>query len=352
MRILITGCAGHVGSKLVEWILREEPSVEHVVGVDDLSCGYLETAVKLVESSHGRFWFKQCDAGDQRVVNDHGPFDAVFHLAAYAAECMSAFCRRYNYQNNLVSTAGLVSNLIDAGFRGRLVFTSSMAAYGDARGSSPPFSESMHCSPKDPYGVAKLACERDIAIAGEQHGLDWCVLRPHNIYGPGQSLWQKYRNVIGLWMRAVLENKPITIFGDGEQKRAFSYVDDVVPCIWRAATYDCASGHVINLGGREPVTINDLYDILCAVVGRDVAVDRQPARHEVKLAYCTTRHSEELLEYREATTLVDGVKRMWTWAQDAWERYPNRVNITARPTTEDLDTRVKMPAKWLADYVD
>lgn len=335
MKILITGMAGHVGSKLAQWVLREQPGTE-VIGVDDLSCGYVESVpvgAKLIVG----------DAGNRYMHEEHGPFDVVYHLAAYAAECMSPFCRSFNYRNNLVTTSKLLSNLIDSGFAGRLVFASSIAAYGDACGSSPPFSEGMHCRPVDPYGVAKLACEQDIRIAGHQHGLDWCVVRPHNIYGPGQSIWQRYRNVLGLWMRAVLEGAPIVIFGDGRQQRAFSHVDDVLPCLWRAGTSDAPSEHVINLGGREPTSINELAELFRSVVGT-VRIDRRPARHEVRKAWCTTHVSEELLDYGEAVGLEQGIREMWAWAQVAWKQFPERRN--SEPHFE-IETTRGMPEAWL-----
>jgi len=339
MRFLITGVAGHLGSRLAQFII-DQGGEHEVIGVDDLSCGYpqnVPSAVKLFVR----------EADNTTVFTDFGPFDGVFHFAAYAAECMSPFVRRYNYTNNLVTTAGLVSNLIASGFHGRLVFTSSIAAYGDACGAKPPFSEAMNCRPHDPYGVAKLACERDIAIAGEQHGIDWCVVRPHNIFGPYQSIWQRHRNVIGLWMRAVFEGRPITIFGDGEQKRAFSYIDDVIPALWKCYEWDSASRRTINVGGAHEITINELADAFQRVVGH-VEIKREPARHEVRNAWCTTRLSEELLQYRDTVSLERGILQMWLWAKAAWEKYPERREIAP---DFDLETTVGMPPSWLPGAV-
>jgi len=335
MRFLITGVAGHLGSRLAQFII-DQGGEHEIVGIDDLSCGYPQNVPNGV-----KLYIREAD--DTTVFNDFGPFDAVFHFAAYAAECMSPFVRRYNYRNNLMTTAGLISNLIDADFHGRLVFTSSIAAYGDANGAKPPFSEPMACRPHDPYGVAKLACEQDIAIAGRQHGIDWCVVRPHNIFGPFQSIWQKHRNVIGLWMRAVLEGKPIVIFGDGEQRRAFSYIDDVIPALWKCYEWDSASERVINVGGSQPVTINELAQAFARVVGPG-NIRREPARHEVRDAWCTTRLSEELLQYRDTVSLEEGIGRMWRWAQKAWAEYPERRD---QPADFDIETSRGMPPSWL-----
>lgn len=334
MRILITGVAGHIGSRLATWILQEIGEAK-IVGVDDLSCGYRENIPLGIE-------FYEASADDPAVVHDSGPFDYVFHLAAYAAECMSPFVRRFNYRNNLVATAGLISNLIDAQFRGRIVFTSSMAVYGNGKA---PFDEADLCVPHDPYGIAKLACEEDLRVAGEQHGIGWCVIRPHNVYGPYQSLWQKYRNVIGLWMRAAMEGQPITIFGDGNQLRAFSYIDDILPCLWRAATYDAASERIINLGGSLEYSVNELAAAFTSVVG-NVEVRREPARHEVKKAWATTELSERILGFRDVTPLEVGLSRMWDWSRRAWQDWPERREQEAVPGRDDVETFVGMPEKW------
>ena len=330
LRILITGVAGHVGSKLAEWILREQTA--EIIGIDDLSCGYRDNVPRCVE-------FIESTADDLSVINNYGPFDLVYHFAAYAAECMSPFVRRFNYSNNLVQTAGLVSNLIDANFQGRLVFASSIAVYGAIRS---PFDENMHCCPHDPYGVAKLACERDIRIAGQQHNLDYCILRPHNIYGPGQSLWQQYRNVLGLWMRAVLEGWNPIIFGSGEQKRAFTYIEDILPCLWNAGVYDEPQGRTINIGGSQPVTINELATAFTEAIEQHVTFDYQPCRHEVKNAWCTTRASEEYLQYRDLTKLTTGIREMWKWAKIVWSMYPER---REQPPME-LETDKGLPDAW------
>lgn len=330
MRVLITGVAGHIGSRLAAYALREEPGTE-IVGVDDLSGGYRENVPQMVDFN------VHCASA---VPSGH--FDVVFHLAAYAAECMSPFVRRYNYENNLAVTGAVVSQLIDRGFKGRLVFASSIAAYGNAGGFSAPFDEVYPCTPVDPYGIAKHAAEQDIQVAGRQHGLDWCIVRPHNAYGPYQSIWQPHRCVLGIWMRAALEKKPLVIFGDGKQRRAFTYVDDLVPALWRAGTWRCASKRVINLGGKEPMSINRLAELVQGAVG-EMEVKREPMRHELKDAWCTTQRSEELLQYRDSVPIERGIREMWDWAKIAWEEFPGR----RLPIHLPVETRVGMPPSWV-----
>ncbi len=315
MRVLITGVAGFLGSRLAEWILEHVPGCQ-VLGVDDLSCGYIENVPAGVE-----FVPLTLGIGDSKVGTLFvQPIDCVFHFAAYAAEGLSPFIRRWNYQNNLGATAELVTASIESEAVKRFVFTSSMAVYGCGK---PPFYEDSICLPIDPYGVAKLACERDLAIAGDQHGLNWCVIRPHNLYGAQQSIWQKYRNVLGIWMARHLEGKPLLIYGDGEQQRAFSYIDDCLPCFWLAATSPGASRQIINLGGRQPITVRRAAELLCDVMGGGTIRIVEP-RHEVKEAWCTWQKSERLLGYQEATSLREGIAAMWKWAKEAWERYPKR----------------------------
>lgn len=327
MRILITGVAGHIGSRLARWILANEPGCT-IVGVDDLSCGYAGNVPRGID-------FRQADLLAWPRPAER--FDLVFHLAAYAAECLSPFCRRFNVRSNWEATAAVINGCLAHGC-GRLVFASSIAVYGRGR---VPFHERSGCRPIDPYGVAKLACERDIAIAGEQHGLAYCIVRPHNVYGAGQSLWQRYRNVLGLWMRARLENRPLQIFGDGRQRRAFSYIGDLLPALWQAGTSPAAEGVTINLGGAQPIEIGQAAELVAGVIGAD-SIEHLPARHEVRDAWCTTERSARLLEYRDSVSLELGVAMMWEWAQWAWEWYPER-RVFRGPTIEVADG---LPPAW------
>ena len=129
-------------------------------------------------------------------------------MAAYAAEGLNPFIRKFNYENNLLATANIINECINNNVK-RLVFTSTMAVYGYGD-NNPPFGEEVVPAPIDPYGIAKYGCELDIQVAGDQHGLDWCIIRPHNVYGINQNLWDKYRNVLGIWMYQKINNIPMT----------------------------------------------------------------------------------------------------------------------------------------------
>jgi UDP-glucose 4-epimerase len=302
--VLITGVAGLIGSRMADWIIENHPEVQ-VIGIDDLSGGY-------VENIHPKVLFYKMDLGKESAENifkEHTP-DIVYHFAAYAAEALSPFIRQYNYTNNLVATVGIVNNCIKYGVK-RLVFTSSMAVYGNG---IPPFDEDAPRNPVDPYGVAKMGCEMDIEIAGEQHGLDWCIIRPHNMYGAKQNIWDSYRNVLGIWMYKHLTGQPLTIFGDGNQTRAFSCIDDSLEPFWLAGTDPKASKQIINLGGIYEYSINVAAQTLIEVMGGG-EIKYFPPRHEVKYAFPTWQKSVDVLGFEHKTNLYDGLTNMWEWAK-------------------------------------
>ena len=304
--VLITGVAGLIGSRLADWIIENQPEYQ-VIGVDNLSGGYIENV-------NAKVTFHNLDLTDTKVVNrlfDKYKPDYVFHLAAYAAEGLSPFIRVFNYQNNLMVTAAIVNNCIKYDVT-RLVFTSTLAVYGYGEGGY--FDEKQIPAPIDPYGVAKFGCEMDIQIAGEQHGLDWCIIRPHNVYGIKQNIWDRYRNVLGIWMMQYMNNEPMTIFGDGNQTRAFSYIDDSLAPLWNAAVFPEASKQIINLGGIEEHTINEASKILKDIIGGGNIVYKE-ARHEVKHSIPTWQKSIDILKFEHKTSLAEGLTKMWDWAQ-------------------------------------
>ena len=305
MKILITGVAGLLGSRLSDYIIENHPDV-HIIGIDDLSGGYIENVNKDVT-------FYQLNLVNDKIdwIFDLHKFDYVYHFAAYAAEGLSPFIRTYNYQNNLVATSRIITECIKHNVK-RLVFTSTLAVYGHGYGGI--FDENQIPKPIDPYGVAKYGCEMDIQIAGEQHGLDWCIIRPHNVYGRNQNIWDKYRNVLGIWMYQHLNGKPMTIFGDGEQTRAFSCIDDIVEPLWKSAILVESSNQIINLGGVEEWTINDACKVLQKVIGGGT-IEYKEGRHEVKHAIPTWQKSIDILGFEHKTQLEDGLKDMWEWAQ-------------------------------------
>jgi UDP-glucose 4-epimerase len=306
MKILITGVAGLLGSRLSDYIIENHPEV-HVVGIDDMSGGYRENVNSKVE-----LWEMNLVNGNIQECFERHQFDYVYHFAAYAAEGLSPFIRSYNYQNNLVATSRIINECIRYNIK-RLVFTSTLAVYGHGYGGI--FDESQQQKPIDPYGVAKYGCEMDIQIAGEHHGLDWCIIRPHNVYGVKQNIWDKYRNVLGIWMYQHTINEPMTIFGDGTQTRAFSYIDDSIEPLWKASQDSRASKQIINLGGIKEYSINEANEVLREVVGGG-EVKYFEGRHEVKHSIPTWQKSIDLLDFEHKTDLKEGLTKMWEWVKN------------------------------------
>lgn len=313
MNILVTGAAGLLGSRFVEWILYHHPDVK-IIAVDDLSGGYREN---LPPDGTKNFTFYYFDTTDPRIEyifrSEH--ITHVVHFAAYAAEGLSPFIRKFNFINNTVATSNLINLSIKYDVK-RFLFTSSMAVYGN---NTTPFHEDLIPNPIDPYGVAKFASEMDLRIAGEQHGLDWCIIRPHNVYGRNQNIWDSYRNVLGIWMWQSLNGLPITIYGDGLQTRAFSDMQDCLEPLWTALTNTSASKQIINLGGTQEYTINEAADAVIEVVGYG-EIKHLDKRHEVKHAWSTWDKSVQLLGFKHKTSLKTGLQDMWLWAKTQ----PNR----------------------------
>ena len=312
MKVLITGAAGFIGSKLAEWLIKNEPDVE-IVGIDNLSGGYLSNIPKGMT-----FHNMDLETDDISYVFKKHKFDLVYHLAAYAAEGLSPFMRGFNYRNNLIASMNIVNNCINYGVK-RLVYTSSMSVYG---AGSPPFDENDIRNPIDPYGIAKMATERDIEVASEQHGLDYCIIRPHNVYGDHQNIWDKYRNVLGIWMYKIKNNKPMIVFGDGEQQRAFSYIGDILEPLWKAGNLKEANHQIINLGGTKEVSIIEAAQTLAKITGCN-EIEHLEKRHEVKDAWSTYQKSIDILGYEHKTDLEEGLTLMWEWAKDQpdWPQY-------------------------------
>lgn len=332
MNVLITGAAGLVGANFSEYLLnnKEKLNINKIYGIDDLSGGYIEN----VPESENYIFIKAdlTNVEDQRRIENKifkNDIKYIWHFSAYAAEGLSPFIRQYNYISNIIPTVFLINMAIKYNVS-RFVFTSSMATYGN---NVTPFTEDLLPNPIDPYGIAKYACEMDLKVAYEQHGLEYCVILPHNIYGKYQNIWDPYRNVLGIWMYQALNDEPFTIYGDGEQTRAFSYIDDILPCLWNAAVYDKAKNERINLGGKKNVSLNKAVELVKKITGKESVVYLEK-RHEVKHAWSSYEKSEKILDYKEFTTFESGLKLMWEWAKGQkkrdrkyWENYELDRNI-------------------------
>ena len=250
---LVTGAAGFIGSHVAEACATRLGFT--VVAVDDLSGGFARNLEPWISSGHSRFVLG--DVQNRSFVSalfaEHGPFDYVYHLAAYAAEGLSHFVREFNYNNNLGASVLLLNHAVNQEERtgravARFVFTSSIAAFGAVEDPSElPMTEATPQRPEDPYGIAKHAFELDLRAAGRMFGLPFTIFRPHNVYGPRQNVADKFRNAVGIFMNQVLRAEPLSIFGDGRQTRCFSYVDDVAPIIAASVLYPATAGETLAL---------------------------------------------------------------------------------------------------------
>jgi UDP-glucose 4-epimerase len=302
-RILVTGGAGFVGSHVAEELVK---GGHHVVVLDDLSGGFEDNLVEGIE-------FVQGSINDVELVNalfERKLFDYVYHLAAYAAEGLSHFIKRFNYHNNLIGSVNLINASINSGVK-CFVFTSSIAVYG----ASPqlPMTEETRPHPEDPYGIAKLAVEQELAVCKEMFDLDSIIFRPHNVYGERQNIGDKYRNVVGIFMNQILQGKPMTVFGDGRQTRAFSYIGDVAPIIAKSVFVPEAYNQVFNIGADRPYSVNELAERIAEAMGVQPDIRHMPARNEVQHAYSTHEKVQRIFGEQELYSLKEGLERMAHW---------------------------------------
>src|SRR5580704_13161322 len=274
-KVLVTGVAGFIGSHVAGHLMKQG---HLVVGLDDLSGGFED---HVPPGTH----FVKGSINDEALINrlfaEHR-FEYVFHLAAYAAEGLSHFIKRFNYTNNLLGSVNLINASVNTGTVKCFVFTSSIAVYGR---NQLPMSEAAVPQPEDPYGIAKYAVELDLKEAHEMFGLNHVIFRPHNVYGENQNLGDRYRNVIGIFMNQIMQGQQMTTFGDGTQTRAFSYIDDVAPVIAASIARPASYNQVFNVGADKPYSVNELATVVIKAMGSKSEIKHLEARNEVVHAY-------------------------------------------------------------------
>jgi UDP-glucose 4-epimerase len=304
MNLVVTGAAGFIGSHVAEIL---SASGHRVVGIDDLSGGFRENVPASVE-------FVKCSILESLddIFATLRP-DAVYHLAAYAAEGLSHHIPVFNYTNNTVGTANVLAASMRAGVR-HFVFTSSIAAYGHPELNA-PFDEETHCTPCDPYGAAKVACEHHIRATAEYFGHpDFTIFRPHNVFGLRQNISDPYRNVVGIFMARCLKGEPMPIFGDGSQTRSFSYVRTVARCIAEAPFTAGARNQTFNVGGDQVMSVRDLALGIAETMGVSPRIEWLPPRHEVQHAHSSHERARRVFvgAYADEIDIVSGLQLMAT----------------------------------------
>ena len=306
---LVTGGAGFLGSHVAEALVARG---DEVVVFDDLSGGFAENVPDGARLIVGSILDRDLI---ERIFREHR-VRHVYHLAAYAAEGLSHFIRHFNYENNLIGSVNLINASVNHAVE-CFVFTSSIAVYG---ANQVPLREEMAPRPEDPYGIAKLAVEQDLHACREQFGLDYVIFRPHNVYGERQNIGDRYRNVIGIFMNQIMQGQPLTIFGDGTQTRAFTYVRDIAPIIADAPRTPKAFGRVFNVGADTPYAVGDLARAVCEVMGVEPNVQYLPARNEVVHAYSAHDKVRAYFDAPPETPLSEGLARMAAWAREIGAR--------------------------------
>lgn len=327
-RSLVTGGAGFMGAHLVRELLDRG---EEVVALDDLSGGFADNVdprARFVEAS-----VTDAEAIDALFAAER--FDRVYHLAAYAAEGLSHFIKRFNYANNVIGSVTLINAAVNHGVD-CFVFTSSIAVYGSEQ---TPMTEAMIPQPEDPYGIAKRAVELELACSKEMFGLDYVVFRPHNVYGELQNIGDRYRNVLGIFVNQIMRGEPLSVFGDGTQTRAFSYVSDVVAPIAVAPDTPGARGEVFNVGADRPWSVNELADLVRREMGEpEHPIVHHEARNEVVHAFSDHAKLNAVFGAGEAVELPEGVRRMSEWAR--------RHGPRATPPFAGIEIEKNLPPSW------
>ena len=327
---LVTGGAGFIGAHVTNELI----TMGHaVVVLDDLSGGFIDNV-------NPKAVFVEGSVTDHQLLEDlfnQYKFDYVYHLAAYAAEGLSHFIKRFNYNNNLIGSINLINEAVKHKIK-CFVFTSSIAVYGKGQ---LPMKESTVPMPEDPYGVSKFAVELDLQCTHEMFGLNYVIFRPHNVYGEYQNLGDKYRNVVGIFMNQLMQALPLTIFGDGSQTRAFSYIGDVAPYIAKCVDVPASYNQVFNIGADKEFTVNELANTVSEVMGLTSDIRYLDARNEVQHAYADHEKAHRAFNITSNYSLNDGLAKMAEWAKTAGSRKSQKF--------DNIEITEKLPKIWLED---
>lgn len=324
---LVTGGAGFIGSHVADYLVKRG---HQVLILDDLSGGFRENV-----NPNAKFYEGSINDEDllDKIFSEND-IDYVFHLAAYAAEGLSHFIRKFNYENNLIGSINLINRSVKNDVK-RFVFTSSIAVYG---AHQTPMIETLTPQPEDPYGIAKYAIEQDLKAVYEMFGLEYTIFRPHNVYGERQNHGDPYRNVLGIFINNIMKGKPMTVFGDGKQTRAFSYIGDVAPHIAESVDILAAKNEIFNIGADKPYTILELAETIAQAMNVDLDIEFLPARNEVVHAFSDHTRAKKAFNMTSATDLKTGIMKMVEWSKKAGPKDPKKFG--------KIEVDKNMPPSW------
>jgi UDP-N-acetylglucosamine/UDP-N-acetyl-alpha-D-glucosaminouronate 4-epimerase len=309
MRYLVTGGAGFIGSNIVDELVRRGHSV---AVLDDFSAGKDKNLVA-ADGAATIFRASICDI--EAVREAARGAEVVIHLAARTSVPRSV---KEPLETNRVNVDGTLNVLLaarDAGAR-RVVLAASSSAYGDT--PVLPKTESLPPAPISPYGVSKLVGELYAEVFGRAYGLDNVSLRYFNVFGPRQDPGSPYSGVLSRFMLAILQNQPLVIFGDGEQSRDFTYVDNVVDATLRACEADGVSGMVFNIAVGRRTTLNEIVRLLEEITGSKLRVQYDPPRSgDIRDSHASIALARSRLGYSPRVDLEEGLRRTWEWYRSA-----------------------------------
>ncbi len=310
-RVFITGVAGLIGSTVASILLDKG----HIVrGIDDLSGGCMANVEELIEKG---LHFQRTPVATISIYQHMlRKIDVVYHFAAHAAEIKSLYMPAHDAHNNLVSFHKLMIQIIKYKIP-KIVFTSTMAVYGHKDSDKMPYLETDQPKPEDMYGITKYAVEQALPVYKKVFGIDYCIIRPHNVYGPRQNLCDPFRNVLAIWCNMMMKDKKPLVYGDGSQTRALTYIDDAAPWIAEAGFNEKCLGQIINVGSEETITIKEACGLMCEAMGWKKGFDYAPARpQEIHEAWASSEKARDIFDYKTKYSFKEGIAKFADWALD------------------------------------
>ena len=300
MHIFITGIAGFLGSNLADYYVNKNYKVS---GCDNLVGGDRDFV-----NPKAIFYQGDCEDLDFMTRATKDKVNVLCHAAAYAHEGLSSVSPTLICSNNVTGSTSVFTAAIRNKVK-RIVYCSSMARYGDIK---VPFREDDKINPVDPYGVSKVAAERILEILCNTHDVEYNIAVPHNIIGPKQKYDDPYRNVVSIMINLMLQKRKPIIYGDGNQRRCFSDIDDCLYCLDKLITDKKIVSQVVNIGpDEEYISINQLFEKLSNKLkfnkGAKYFEDRP---NEVRQATCSSDKARKILNYKTSVKLDDSIDKV------------------------------------------
>jgi UDP-glucose 4-epimerase len=310
MRYLVTGGAGFIGSNIVDELVRRG---HHVVVLDDLSTGKEANLAGV----RGQIDFRAGSITDLAAVQSACKgADYVIHLAARTSVPKSVQDPLETNRVNIDGTLNVLVAARDAKVR-RFVYAASSSAYGET--PTLPKIETMAPEPISPYGVTKYVGELYAQVFGRVYGLENASVRYFNVFGPRQDPTSQYSGVLSRFMLAVIEGHPPVIYGDGEQSRDFTYIDNIVDVTLRACEASGASGKVFNGGTGARITLNEVLKLLTKITGKKIQAQYEPPRTgDIRDSQADVSLAKKVLGYQPLVHFEEGLKRTWEWYKKAY----------------------------------